>query len=97
MTLLEAAQKLRPGTTWNLRGNVLEQAQDSAPRVSIPTRDELVALVDSADYIDKRSAEYPPIGDQLDAIWKLLKDPKDLDGILVQKAIDDVKAKYPKT
>ena len=45
MTLFEAAAYLRPGTLWNLRGTVLEQAEDGTPRVSVPTIDELNAVI----------------------------------------------------
>ena len=46
------------------------------------------------DYKQSRSREYPPIGDQLDEIWKVL------DGMSVSSAVLDsikaVKVKYPK-
>ena len=33
-------------------------------------KDAVQAYVDAHAYIAKRQAEYPPIGDQLDALWK---------------------------
>jgi hypothetical protein len=42
-------------------------------------------------YADKRAAEYPPIGDQLDALWK----GGDAAAEMLAK-VQAVKAKYPK-
>lgn len=54
------------------------------------------------DYIDKRKAEYPNIGDQLDALWKQHNQDR-LNGNPKIQEIDDmlgdilaVKSKYPK-
>ena len=54
------------------------------------------AVKAAAEYKDNRKYEYPSIGDQLDALYKLLylKDPDDYNAIA--KKIQDVKAKYPK-
>ena len=49
------------------------------------------AWVDPNAYIAKRAAEYPPIGDQLDAIWKGGDAQADM-----LKQIMAVKDKYPK-
>ena len=43
------------------------------------------------DYTEKRRLSYPPIGDQLDAIWKGGVDMADMKARIVA-----VKAKYPK-
>lgn len=49
---------------------------------------------------DLRRAEYPPIGDQLDALWKLIKanaDKIDLaEAAPLLEAVQAVKDKYPK-
>lgn len=91
MTIIEAASKLRPGTAWNLRDGILEQAKDGTPRVTSPTLDELQVLVDAESYKAKRQAEYPKIEDQLDAIWAGGQDEIDMrDQILA------IKVKYPK-
>lgn len=45
MDILQAAQLLRPGTAWNLRGDVLEQALDNTPRVSVPSQKEINTLL----------------------------------------------------
>ena len=49
------------------------------------------AYVDAHAYIAKRAAEYPPIGDQLDALWK----GGDAAAEMLAK-VQAVKAKYPK-
>ncbi len=72
MDILQAARTLRPGTAWNIRGGVLEQAEDGTDRVSTPTLEELNACIESdpVAYREQRRPEYPPVGDQLDALWK---------------------------
>ncbi len=49
------------------------------------------AYVDAHAYIAKRAAEYPPIGDQLDALWK----GGDAAAEMLAK-VQAVKNKYPK-
>lgn len=49
------------------------------------------ALVDAAVYREQRAAEYPPIGDQLDALWK----GGDAAAEMLAK-VQAVKDKYPK-
>jgi hypothetical protein len=49
------------------------------------------AYIDAHSYIAKRQAEYPAIGDQLDAIWK----GGDAQTEMLAKVMA-VKAKYPK-
>jgi hypothetical protein len=49
------------------------------------------AYINSHVYIEKRLAEYPPIGDQLDALWK----GGDAAAEMLAK-VQAVKAKYPK-
>jgi hypothetical protein len=49
------------------------------------------AYVDAHAYIAKRAAEYPPIGDQLDALWK----GGDAAAEMLAK-VQAVKTKYPK-
>lgn len=54
----------------------------------------------SFEYNEARKREYPPIGDQLDALWKLIQansDKIDLgEAASLLKAVQDVKDKYPK-
>lgn len=95
MDMTQAAQKRYPGTAWNLRGDVLEQADDGSPRVDVPSLKELQSLMDSDVYVENRLKAYPPIGDQLDAIWKKLSDPSyDVSEMLA--AITAVKNQFPK-
>src|SRR4029077_16436241 len=47
MDILKAAAVLRPGTSWNLRSGVLEQAEDGTARVAVPTPAELQPVMDS--------------------------------------------------
>ena len=49
------------------------------------------AYVDAHAYIAKRAAEYPPIGDQLDALWK---GGAEAEAMLAK--VQAVKNKYPK-
>jgi len=53
--------------------------------------DAVNAWVDPKAYVSKRVAEYPTIGDQLDALWK----GKDAQTEMLAKVMA-VKAKYPK-
>lgn len=57
------------------------------------TPDEIAAWTGShkPTYADLRRAEYPPIGDQLDALWK-----GGADAAAMKAIIDGIKAKYPK-
>lgn len=91
MDILQAARQLRPGTSWNLRDGALEQVNDDSPRVEVPTLDELNAVMQTVAYRDQRAPEYPPIGDQLDALWK----GGDAAAAMLAQ-IQAVKAKYPK-
>lgn len=49
------------------------------------------AYIDAHAYIAKRQSEYPPIGDQLDALWK----GGDAAAEMLAK-VQAVKTKYPK-
>ena len=55
------------------------------------SKTDIKAKMTSMAYIGKRQAEYPPIGDQLDALYHGGVFPKEMTDIL--KAIKD---KYPK-
>lgn len=50
------------------------------------------AYIDANAYITKRAPEYPPIGDQLDALWK----GGDAAAEMLAK-VQAVKTKYPKS
>ena len=50
-----------------------------------------------ANYTDSRRAEYPSVGDQLDAIWKILMDmDPTVEQDVVCEKIKVVKEKWPK-
>lgn len=61
--------------------------------------DELQEKRNKDAYISARRSEYPPIGDQLDVIWKELEVNKSLtqDSINMLEKINNVKKKHPKT
>ncbi|AVX21585.1 protein of unknown function [Carboxydocella sporoproducens DSM 16521] len=48
------------------------------------------------EYAEKRRQEYPPIGDQLDALWKLLEPPAGTEAHELKQKILAIKARYPK-
>lgn len=52
-----------------------------------------IVKADIPDYYAKRREEYPPIGDQLDALWKGVDSPE---FSIVMSKIQEVKNKYPK-
>ena len=87
-----------PGTQWSLNGDSYDGLTwlDSTPK---PTQEELDALWGPllaerarTAYIDLRVAEYPPIGDQLDALWKGGDAAAEM--LVIVQA---VKTKYPKS
>lgn len=94
MDILQAIRILRPGTAWVITEadyETLAQVEDGTPRVSVPSLEELQSILDSKAYIEERAAEYPSIGDQLDALWKGGQAETDM-----LAKIQAVKAKYPK-
>lgn len=60
----------------------------------IPIEKSEIVKADIPDYYAKRRAEYPAIGDQLDALWKGVDSPEFADVML---KIQQVKEKYPKS
>lgn len=53
--------------------------------------DDVLVNVPEAKYRQQRRNEYPPIGDQLDALWR-----GGADADAMKEIINSVKAKYPK-
>jgi len=91
----DAIQSLRPGAEWVLRGDELEWLDTNQTQ---PTEAEIAAEVirlqaeyDAQAYARSRVTEYPPIGDQLDALFKAGVFPAEM-----AAAIQAVKDKYPK-
>ena len=95
MTRANALQSLRPNAEWVLRGDDLEwlDAQQTRP-TDAEIEAEIVRLQaehEAQAYARSRAAEYPPIGDQLDALWK----GGDAATEMLAK-VQAVKAQYPK-
>jgi hypothetical protein len=91
----DALMSLRPGAQWVLRGDDLEWMDTEQTQPTDAEIDAEVARLQAAheanEYQRKRAAEYPPIGDQLDALWK----GGDAAAEMLVK-VQAVKAKYPK-
>jgi uncharacterized small protein (DUF1192 family) len=95
MNIADALLSLRPGAEWVLRGDELEWLDTKQTQ---PTEAEIQAEItrlqaefESKAYQRSRAAEYPAIGDQLDALWK--------GGAAAEEmlaAVMAVKSKYPK-
>jgi len=95
MNKVDVLQSLRPGAQWVLRGDVLEWLDTNQTQ---PTEAEIAAEVtrlqaeyDAQAYARSRAAEYPAIGDQLDALFHAGVFPADM-----AATIQAVKDKYPK-
>ena len=71
-----------------IRGDVAYDANENVVQYNEAV---VQAYVDAHSYIAKRVAEYPTIGDQLDALWK----GGDAQTEMLAKVMA-VKAKYPK-
>ena len=87
MILMEAIFKLNP-TVVTIRGDVAYDANEQVVPYDLSAAQ---ALVDANAYKQQRVQEYPPIGDQLDALFKAGVFPADM-----AAAIQAVKDKYPK-
>jgi uncharacterized small protein (DUF1192 family) len=91
----QALQSLRPGAEWVLRGDELEWLDTQQTQ---PTEAEIQAEItrlqaeyNAKAYARSRAAEYPAIGDQLDALWK-----GGDDAAAMLEQVMAVKSKYPK-
>jgi hypothetical protein len=82
-----ALYKLYP----NVIKTVGETAYDADGNEVAYDKDAVQAYVDAHAYIAKRAAEYPSIGDQLDALWK---GGAEAEAMLAK--VQAVKQKYPK-
>ena len=83
----EAIYKINPSVV-TIRGDVAYDANGN--EVSYD-KAAVEAYVQAHSYIAKRQAEYPPIGDQLDALWKGGEAAAEM-----LAKVQAVKAKYPK-
>ena len=87
MRLHDAIYQLNP-TVVSISGVVAYDANGNEVAYDISAAQ---ALVDANAYKEQRAPEYPPIGDQLDALFKAGVFPADM-----AAAIQAVKDKYPK-
>jgi len=83
----EAIYKLNPSVV-TIRGDV---AYDAAGNEVVYDHAAVQAYVDAHAYIAQRAAAYPPIGDQLDALWKGGTALEEMKAMVMA-----VKDKYPK-
>jgi uncharacterized small protein (DUF1192 family) len=95
MNKVNALQSLRPGAEWVLRGDDLEWLDTQQTQ---PTEAEIQAEItrlqaeyDAKSYARSRAAEYPAIGDQLDALFHAGVFPAEM-----AAQIQAIKDKYPK-
>jgi len=96
--IAQALIALRPGAKWSVDGNSYggitwldaEQSQPTEAEIEAEMA-RLQANYDAQEYARKRAAEYPPIGDQLDALWKGGDAAAEM-----LATVQAVKAKYPK-
>jgi hypothetical protein len=87
MKLTEAIFQLNP-TIVTMRGDVAYDANEQVVSYDLSAAEALVA---ANAYKAQRVQEYPPIGDQLDALFKAGVFPADMAAV-----IQAVKDKYPK-
>lgn len=87
MRIQNAIFKLNPSVV-TIRGDI---AYDEAGNEVSYDKAAVEAYVQAHSYIAKRQAEYPPIGDQLDALWKGGEAAAEM-----LAKVQAVKAKYPK-
>jgi len=84
----DAIYKTNP-TVVTIRG---DDAFDAQSNPVVYNEATVQAYIDAHTYITKRQSEYPPIGDQLDALWK----GGDAAAEMLTK-VQAVKTKYPKS
>jgi len=95
MNIADALLSLRPGAEWVVRGTEIEWLDSKQTQ---PTDAEIQAEItrleaeyDAKAYARSRAAEYPAIGDQLDALFHAGVFPAEM-----AAQIQAIKDKYPK-
>jgi hypothetical protein len=83
----DAIYALNPSVV-TIRGDIAYNADGNEVAYD---KDAVQAYVDAHAYKAKRAAEYPPIGDQLDALWK---GGAEAEAMLAK--VQAVKQKFPK-
>jgi hypothetical protein len=94
MNIPKILNLIRPDDEWTLRGTTIDDLEwhSATPKPTLEELEAGQAQLDALSYRGKRAAEYPAVGDQLDALWK------GGDAVTEMLAkIQAVKAKYPKT
>lgn len=86
--IVKALSVLRPGAAYTVNDEKIEWLDQVQVQ---PSESEMEAAVAATAYQEQRRREYPPIPDQLDALWKGGADADEM-----KKKILAVKAKYPK-
>jgi hypothetical protein len=89
-TLLKAIASLRPGVDCADTDGTLEGLRWDTKGVTPPTQKDVDDEIAKQEAHGKRCAEYPSIGDQLDALWKGGKDADDMKAVIMA-----VKARNP--
>lgn len=95
MNKIQALRSLTPNAEWVIRDDVIEwldteQTQPTDAEIEAEIT-RLQAEYDAQQYARNRAAEYPSIGDQLDALWK-----GGDDAAAMLEQVMAVKSKYPK-
>ena len=98
ISIAHALGSLRPQAKWRIVGDTINGIDWLDTEQTQPTEAEIQAEItrlqaeyDAQAYARSRAPEYPPIGDQLDALFKAGVFPADM-----AAAIQAVKDKYPK-
>lgn len=98
MDIIHALISLRPNAQWEMDGDDYESIEWLDTEQIKPTKEEVLAEVarlksefDAKEYQRIRAKEYPPIGDQLDALFHAGVFPEEM-----ASQIQAIKNKYPK-
>ena len=90
--ILEAIEAINSNAKVFVRGNDIDSCEiEWLEGTSEISKEDIKAKISSMEYISKRQVEYPPIGEQLDMIYRAGQG-----GDEFQKAIKAIKDKYPK-
>ena len=90
--ILEAIEAINSNAKVVVRGNDIDSCEiEWLEGTSEISKEDIKAKILSMEYISKRQLEYPPIGEQLDMIYRAGQG-----GDEFQKAIKAIKDKYPK-
>lgn len=93
-TILKVLDLICPNAKFNLQGETYEGLNWLDESQTKPTWNEIEAgavILLNLSYQDRRRIKYPPIGDQLDALWKGGSAAADM-----KLLVDAVKTQFPK-